>query len=152
MRKWISLFESLDPIAGLIDSLGLTVEDCDEINHGDCGTFGIVLYRALSARGIDCRIGLLCRSSADDHETFRNATSLYWFHMFIERGGSFYDCDGKVQMEDMIANYGPGWHDAGYAVRAFYFDSEEELFRNIRSSDAINPSLDRIEDMFAKTS
>ena len=137
------LFESdsRSPIEDIIARAGFSVDDCDHINHGECGSFAVALFEVLRERHIPARIGLIARSHSEDPTRFGDQHSLYWGHMFIESQGRYFDAEGEVLMEHMISNYLGGFVEAGYEVKAFYFDSLDELFRHVRPQDVINSAV-----------
>lgn len=142
MRRFIDIIsEQQDSVADLIAKANFSVEECDDINHGECGTFAVALFTLLQERGIPSRIGVLVRSDSDDRTKFGDHQSLYWGHMFVEHAGLFYDADGQVTLADMIGNYMSGFVEAGYEVLPIFFDDLTDLYHNVRAKDVVNDAV-----------
>lgn len=105
--------QSMDEIvADVIERCGFNEVDLDIATSGLCGMFALALYRTLQRRGMPAELALLCKTNAGSIIYNKDGVP-WWRHAVVRVNGALFDVDGRVRLEDCIANYCWGWPGDG---------------------------------------
>ncbi len=101
MRETCGMSAVEGGLARLVDTAGFSEHDRDMATSGLCGTFAL----ALKAVFEDIRLALLCPRSSEGHPLRTTDGGLQWRHAVALHGKDIVDIDGRVQFQDIVANY-----------------------------------------------
>lgn len=82
-----------------------TEEERDTATSGECGTWALVVYRALKAIGKTADLVLICEADDTGKPYEFHPGEIAWRHCALELDGKFYDVHGHVEIEDLKVNY-----------------------------------------------